>query len=417
MLHERLTIITGPNGSGKSTILNLLGGSLTDDPTEQYLATPVSDSKTKRFGFSLSTLFKKYNPFLRENDANQEQEIVIGKIHYSDKSHAQLVVPARTDLQYRVKLRGQKKLPGFKIGSHTAVPAYQQVNVVPVRGIGPKDAFEYYRNVQKGFDRGQTYQPNARQNVTNPVAPLKETLIGLVAFGSSNDNMRANPDLEGVFEGFREKLKDTLPSEIGFQGLEVRGSEVVVASSAGDFPIDGSSGGLMAIIQIVWQIFLFTTSMQGKAVVLIDEPENHLHPSLQRDFLSKLVDAFSNVQFIVATHSPFIVSSVKESFIFALQFGGGDDTAWQEESGDTAYAVTASQIDMRGRAGAAPDILERVLGVPVTIPIWAESELSEIVNEFSNSNLDVDSIQRLKARLESSGLESFFPEAIAKWPR
>ncbi|MGQ0518664.1 AAA family ATPase, partial [Bacillus sp. D-CC] len=54
-------------------------------------------------------------------------------------------------------------------------------------------------------------------------------------------------------------------------------------------------------------------------VVTIDEPENHLHPSMQRSLLNDFVKAFPKAQFIVVTHSPFIVSSIRESNVYALK--------------------------------------------------------------------------------------------------
>ncbi|MFL1399228.1 AAA family ATPase, partial [Acinetobacter baumannii] len=62
----------------------------------------------------------------------------------------------------------------------------------------------------------------------------------------------------------------------------------------------------MSIIDLAWQIFLYSHD-KDEFVVTIDEPENHLHPSMQRSLLNDFVKAFPKAQFIVVTHSPFIV--------------------------------------------------------------------------------------------------------------
>lgn len=53
-------------------------------------------------------------------------------------------------------------------------------------------------------------------------------------------------------------------------------------------------------------------------VVFIDEIDAHLHVSLQRKIFSFLDKAFPRVQFIVTTHSPFVVSSVDDAVIYDL---------------------------------------------------------------------------------------------------
>jgi Predicted ATP-binding protein involved in virulence len=45
-------------------------------------------------------------------------------------------------------------------------------------------------------------------------------------------------------------------------------------------------------------------------LLLIDEAENHLHPTWQKTFIKSILEIFPNLQIIVTTHSPFIVSSV-----------------------------------------------------------------------------------------------------------
>lgn len=52
----------------------------------------------------------------------------------------------------------------------------------------------------------------------------------------------------------------------------------------------------------------------GEGVVLIDEIELHMHPSWQREILTKLRNVFPNIQFIVTTHSPIILSEADENY-------------------------------------------------------------------------------------------------------
>ena len=57
--------------------------------------------------------------------------------------------------------------------------------------------------------------------------------------------------------------------------------------------------------------------MQG--VVLIDEIETHLHVDLQKKILPFLVSFFPKIQFIVTTHSPFVLSSLSNAVICDLE--------------------------------------------------------------------------------------------------
>ena len=56
-----------------------------------------------------------------------------------------------------------------------------------------------------------------------------------------------------------------------------------------------------------------------KSVVLIDEIELHLHPQWQREVLPALQKTFPNIQFIITTHSPQVLSNLKKEEIFILE--------------------------------------------------------------------------------------------------
>ena len=58
----------------------------------------------------------------------------------------------------------------------------------------------------------------------------------------------------------------------------------------------------------------------GEGVVLIDEVELHMHPSWQRQILSKLRETFPNIQFIITTHSPIVLNEVDGDYnVFFMQ--------------------------------------------------------------------------------------------------
>ncbi len=59
----------------------------------------------------------------------------------------------------------------------------------------------------------------------------------------------------------------------------------------------------------------------GIGIVLIDEIDLHLHPSWQRNILSALHHTFPNIQFIVTTHSPQVLSNVAKESVFILNDG------------------------------------------------------------------------------------------------
>ena len=410
--HPRLTILTGANGSGKSTILSILEGNLIGGERGNYLATPVASKSVRETRFSFSTIFQRFNPFRRSphEPNNQDEQEQIGSVEIFGHETCILSLPPPQKIEYSLVFSEKPQISGFRIGSHRPIPKYQPVTDIPVSGIKPIEAFEYFRQSSANYEVGKAVSRGGNL-ITNPISPLKQTLISFAMHGSGNDNVRAIPEIAGLFDSFQITLKKVLPKEIRFKRLEVQPPEVLVITETGDFPIDGSSGGLMSLIQTAWQIFLFTKSNMGKCVVLMDEPENHLHPSLQREYLSLIVDAFQSVQFVVATHSPFIISSVKDSFVYALRFRELTD---QEKAKVDHHAVYSERIDLKNSAVTASEILDEVLGVSVTMPVWAETKLKEIVDQFNKESLDENAVERLRESLRAEGLAEFIPQAVTR---
>lgn len=88
---------------------------------------------------------------------------------------------------------------------------------------------------------------------------------------------------------------------------------------------DGYSAAIMIVSDLLmrmdqnWLINNTTQNTSLEGIALIDEIETHLHLSLQRKILPFLTRLFPNIQFIVSTHSPFVVNSIDNAVIYDLE--------------------------------------------------------------------------------------------------
>lgn len=84
------------------------------------------------------------------------------------------------------------------------------------------------------------------------------------------------------------------------------------------------SDGYSAILNIVTDLIMRmennkTKNYDVQGVVLIDEIETHLHIDLQKKILPFLISFFPKIQFIVTTHSPFVINSIENAVICDLE--------------------------------------------------------------------------------------------------
>jgi len=91
------------------------------------------------------------------------------------------------------------------------------------------------------------------------------------------------------------------------------------------FSLTELSDGHSAILSIVTELILRMDAIDRgnynlQGIVLIDEIETHIHVGLQKKILPFLIDFFPNLQFIITTHSPFVLSSISNSVICDLQY-------------------------------------------------------------------------------------------------
>lgn len=109
---------------------------------------------------------------------------------------------------------------------------------------------------------------------------------------------------------------------------------------------DGVRCTLAMVMEIAYRCCLLNPHLKENAaletsgVVLIDEIDLHLHPSWQKKVISDFRSTFPNIQFIVSTHAPLVIGSLKDGriynisenqiFDFANQYGRDANAILQE---------------------------------------------------------------------------------------
>lgn len=130
--------------------------------------------------------------------------------------------------------------------------------------------------------------------------------------------------MKAITESMREELKPGQRIEYSsrFNGL------ALVEEDGTWIPFESLSDGYRGVIKIVSDIaarmcilnpyLQEDTLTKTPGIVVIDELDLSLHPSWQKRIVKILEELFPKVQFICASHSPFIIQSLREGQLISL---------------------------------------------------------------------------------------------------
>lgn len=386
--HDRLTILTGANGSGKTTILDRLA-----DHWGWHKEEIAGISKNKEGLYQFVTRLW-HQIFGVTDDPPSDEQRAIGTLEYTDGDKAKLLVPYQTTPNYKVQIEGKKNdILGFYIQSHRPPYRYKKLSQFET---STKSSEHFYNQVIQ--DDRHIYIGGVAEGGSRFV---KEGLLNWSILGYGNERMPGNPEILKYLSDYENILKQVLPKSLGFQKIAFHDFEVVFKCQTENFLLDSASGGIAAIIDLSWRIFLFSQQHVDGFTILIDEVENHLHPTLQREILPNLLETFPKVKFIVSTHSPLIVGSVKDSAVYVLKYELDEKSEKQK--------VISEALDLINKAKTASETLTDVLGLPLTVPLWAENEIEKIVSQYTNTKLDEINYDEFKNELKKSGIEDLVP--------
>lgn len=304
---RRLTILVGENGSGKTTILDAISIGLGAVLTHLPKVSGISFRKT-----DIRQNDNQIMPFARVK-VELENKLVWDRTFRRDKSEkTTAVIPPAKGLVQLKRYLDEHIIHPFIEGKDFQLPVFSYYGVsralldVPLR--------------RRGFPK--THQRfESLDNALNAASRFKSAFVWF--YNKENEESRMQreqksfeyrlPELEAVRLAIIKVFPDIKEPHIMVRPLRFAvkmDNEILDIMQLSD----GYKTLLSLVIDLASRMALANPGMQNPleapAIVLIDEIDLHLHPEWQRKVVGDLLNAFPNAQFILTTHSPYIIESV-----------------------------------------------------------------------------------------------------------
>jgi predicted ATP-binding protein involved in virulence len=136
-------------------------------------------------------------------------------------------------------------------------------------------------------------------------------------------------------------------------------------------------------------------------VVLIDELEVHLHPLWQRRVVGDLKSTFPSIQFVVTTHSPFVIQALGHGKLIRLGATGVDLWPHGESIEDIAESVQGVHSPQQSlRARRLEEATEKYFGLLKQGPAAPKDQRLEAEREFREAGSGFSTQPGLEAILK-----------------
>jgi predicted ATP-binding protein involved in virulence len=137
-------------------------------------------------------------------------------------------------------------------------------------------------------------------------------------------------EFSDIRKALQEAVNQIIQNNSGWKDIiykQKSESIVMQHTQNGELSVTQLSDGIRSMVGLVADIAYRTIKLnphlknapqETSGIILIDEVDMHLHPKWQQTVLTDLIKAFPNMQFIVTTHSPQVLSTAKREQIRIL---------------------------------------------------------------------------------------------------
>jgi predicted ATP-binding protein involved in virulence len=324
-LNSGFTVAIGDNGMGKSSLLHALQVAL--GAYLQCLALPVSSVYRRQF--KKQEKFARWSAEERDYVFNREETAIkVSAGFFTDENPIEWtrVMLANGTTSHNRKYAGQlidavREL--LERRGHTK-------NVIfPVLA-----SFGTERTVAQ-LRKGKQAQKRRSRMEKGYLAALSDKVDfdGVIEWlHNYNNELKYKKEFEGTREAVFEAISTAIPylEDVGYN-CHYKELEAVVSIDENDLgkkTHSNMSDGLIAMLNLVAELAFRCVVLNGflgrnavkesRGIVIIDELDMHLHPKWQRHIVKDLKSAFPKIQFVVTTHSPFIVQSLASNELINL---------------------------------------------------------------------------------------------------
>lgn len=314
MLHSNMNVMVGVNGTGKTTILEairiFIGAVFCElDKIENKISSPsITDDDVRlhnlerQYSVEIQGILDIDKELLHEGIASWDRvlERYGGKTKFGNGKNAK-------ELSKNIQTL-------IRDGEETAVPIIAYYSTDRYKKEKKNTGLEADGSRLRGYY-------NALDSMTNIWFFLNiiktETLWELQSGKQSIVLSMVRKVIAGCVPDCAEIVHD------------VKYDKLIITQRDGEkIPFSSLSDGVRSVLSMVMELslrcYLLNPYLGENAplftpgIVLIDEIDLHLHPEWQLHILNDLSAMFPRIQFIVSTHAPLILSSVKDGCVFSI---------------------------------------------------------------------------------------------------
>lgn len=294
-------IFTGKNGSGKTSMVDALAVHINHVFTDKYFREKEDWA---------ACAGKEREKALQDGE-DEEKILKLDAQFYQKEAELQ---ESRNGLEVQFNQK-TADIYGLK-GKYHYILAYYRAN----RTFEAKQP-KHVEKVRLRDDYG--LNEFARDEFVKYLLDLKVT----ESLARNNNKTEKADEIKAWFEGLERLLKRVFEDETVKMEFDEDTFEFHLLQQGKEpFDFNTLSSGYGAVLDIVLDLIMRMENQTQRSfdfrlpgIVLIDEIETHLHLELQKNIMPLLTTVFPNIQFIVTSHSPFILNSIKNVVICDLE--------------------------------------------------------------------------------------------------